>query len=419
LTPTGSQVHPDQDAATRTATPHSPEIFMMDLLATVPYYTAYLSRALLSAGANVTVGSITYYLDTACYSSRGLRLQPGCLDIVGRYPLPRGPRRVLKLIELALNLTALSLRALVRPPAILHIQYLPLVRWPLPFDLWFAQLCRKRGSALVLTVHDLMPHDTAERYKAIFHRVYQQMDALICHSDHVRGRLELEFGIDREKVHVIPHGPFFYDLPPVDRNDVRAKYGIPAHRQLVLWQGIIFPYKGVDVLLKAWQQVEQNAPDVHLIIAGTGSSELLAELKAQVQGLGLNNVALDLRFASTEELVAIYRAADIVVYPYRAITTSGALATGLSLGKAVVASDLPVFRELLTDGETALLVSPGNIDQLAQALLTLLMNESLRHRVAEQVRAINFGPQSWQKIAASTLQVYRSALAQRGTTSPQ
>src|SRR5580658_8940283 len=115
---------------------------MMDLLATVPYYTAYLSRALLSAGANVTVGSITYYLDTACYSSRGLRLQPGCLDIVGRYPLPRGPRRVLKLIELALNLTALSLRALVRPPAILHIQYLPLVRWPLPFDLWFAQLCR-------------------------------------------------------------------------------------------------------------------------------------------------------------------------------------------------------------------------------------------------------------------------------------
>jgi hypothetical protein len=93
LTPTGSQVHPDRDAATRTATaPNSPEIFMMDLLATVPYYTAYLSRALLSAGANVTVGSITYYLDTACYSSRGLRLQPGCLDIVGRYPLPRGPR---------------------------------------------------------------------------------------------------------------------------------------------------------------------------------------------------------------------------------------------------------------------------------------------------------------------------------------
>jgi len=396
------------------------DVFMMDLLATVPYYTAYLSRALLSAGANVRVGSITYYLDLACYSSRNLKLRPGCVDIVGKYPsLPRGPRRVLKLGELALNLATLSLRSLVRPPSIFHIQYLPLLRWPFPVDLWFVRLCRKRGSALVLTVHDLLPHDTAERYKEVFRALYQQMDALICHSDHVKQRLESEFGIPEQKVHVIPHGPFFYDLAVSEPDDVRAKYGIPLNRKIVLWQGIIFPYKGLDILIDAWKEIEQSGDHAHLLVVGTGSPELLEQLRNQVTQLGLRNVTMDLRFTSTEELVSIYRAADIVVYPYRAITTSGALATGLSLGKAIVASDLPVFRELLTDRQNALFVRAGDADCLSQALRTLLTDEALRRHLIDEVRAMDFGSQSWQKIAAGTLDVYRSALAERSIRPPR
>lgn len=392
------------------------DIFMMDLLATVPYYTAYLSRALLTAGARLNVGSISYYLDPNCFASRNLKLRPGCLDVVGRYPsLPRSSRRLFKLIELTLNLAALSLRSLVRAPSVIHIQYLPLLRWPLPIDLRFVQLAKERGSALVLTVHDLLPHDTADRYKAIFHDVYQQMDALICHSDHIKKRLQLEFGISDRKVHVIPHGPFFYDLPLSQNYDVRAKYGIPASRQIVLWQGIIFPYKGLDILIDAWQQIERRGDEAHLLVVGTGSPELLGEVRSQVARLGLRNVTLDLRFTSTEELVSIYRAADIVVYPYRAITTSGALATGLSLGKTIIASDLPVFRELLTDKKNALMVLPGDAAKLSQALGSLLDDEVLRRHLSDEVKAMDFGAQSWQKIAASTLDVYRSALAERSS----
>ncbi len=116
---------------------------------------------------------------------------------------------------------------------------------------------------------------------------------------------------------------------------------------LVLWQGIIFPYKGIDLLLNAWQKVEAHDEAACLVIAGTGAPELLEQIREQVSQLGLKRVHLEFRFITTEELVALYRAADIVVYPYRAITTSGALATGLALGKTIVASDLPVFREFL------------------------------------------------------------------------
>jgi glycosyltransferase involved in cell wall biosynthesis len=187
---------------------------------------------------------------------------------------------------------------------------------------------------------------------------------------------------------------------------------------MVLWQGIIFPYKGIDLLLKAWRQVELTT-DAWLVIAGTGASELLEQTRVQVAELGLKRVKLHFRFISTEELVALYRAADVVVYPYRAITTSGALATGLALGKTIVATDLPVFRELLTDGENARLVPPMDTRTLAEALTGLLQDRALRERLAEQVRAMRFGDESWLSIAKKTVAVYEKASGKRSVVSGQ
>jgi glycosyltransferase involved in cell wall biosynthesis len=177
----------------------------------------------------------------------------------------------------------------------------------------------------------------------------------------------------------------------------------------VLWQGIIFPYKGIDLLLRAWQQVEAKSENACLVIAGTGAPDLLGQIRGQVAELGLKRVKMHFRFISTEELVALYRAADVVVYPYRAITTSGALATGLALGKTIVATDLPVFRELLTDRENALLVPPQDSAVLGAALTELIEDAALRERLAVQVRAMNFGDESWLSIAKKTLAVYEEA----------
>ncbi len=379
---------------------------MMDLWATVPYYTAYLSRALLQAGVAVQIGSITYYLDRRCFRERGLRLDPGLSDVVGRLRLPRLARRVLKLLEGAANLAALSLRFLFRPPDIVHVQFLPLLRSRLPMDLWFVRFCRRRGSRLVLTVHDLLPHDTGESHRAVYQGLYAEMDALICHSGGIRTRLTEEFGVPERKISVIPHGPFFYDLPEEPSEMFAAEKG----KRLVLWQGIIFPYKGVDLLLAAWQRVEAQSEQLTLVVLGTGDPILLEQLQLQARELGLARVRFDLRFCSAEELVAAYRAAAVVVYPYRAITTSGALATGLALGKAIVASDLPVFREALVDGETALLVDPEDPDALATALLRVGKEPGLRERLGANVAALRLGDQSWTEIGSATLGVYQRVL---------
>ena len=387
-----------------------PHVFMFDLWATVPYYTAYLSRALQDAGVDVQIGSITYYLDRDCFRGRGLRLQPGFSDVVGRLNLPRVARRVFKLAEGVLNLAALSVRFAFRAPDVVHVQFLPLLRSRFPVDLWFLRFCRARGSRLVLTVHDLLPHDTGEAHRAVYAALYGQMDTLICHSEHIRTRLVSEFGVADSKVSVIPHGPFFYDLRGADEGKSMASLGVRT-RSMVLWQGIIFPYKGVDLLLKAWRQVENACESVTLVVLGTGDPALLSSLEQQARDLRLSRVSLQFRFCSAKELVAAYRAATAVVYPYRAITTSGAIATGLALGKAIVASDLPVFRELLTDEETALLVGPSDAAQLARALLRITGEPELRERLTHNVKAMHFGDMVWEQIARQTVAVYDRVIA--------
>ncbi len=388
---------------------------MMDLLAIVPYYTAYLSRALLQNGTKLTVGSITYYLDPGCCRSLGVPLDPGPLNLVGRLRLPKLPRRVLKLVEAVLNLSALTLRFIASPPDVIHVQFLPLLRSRLPMDLWFVRFFRRRGARIVLTVHDLLPHDTGERYRNLYLNLYRQMDAIICHSDHVAARLESEFQLPASRINVIPHGPFFYDISPSGTAEILNSIPAAPNRTLFLFQGILFPYKGVDLLLNAWQTVEQASSDAWLVVAGTGSPELLEQLQRQMRQLGLQRVHLHPRYISTEELVALYRAADVVVYPYRAVTTSGALATGLALGKAMVASDLKVFRELLTDHESALLVNPEDREQFATALIRMASQPDLRRTFSARIREMQYGDRTWQSIAVQTRGVYQQVLRQAGS----
>ena len=392
-------------------------VFMLDLLATVPYYTAYLTKALLKENVAVTLGSVSYYLDRSCFSSRGIKVAPGCLDVVSKCDLPRSVRRPLKLAEALLNQTILALRFLFSPPDVLHVQFLPMLTWALPFDFWFMLFCRKRGVKIVLTVHDLLPHDTGRTHKAKFFNLYRSVDWIICHSEHVRERLAKEFEVMPGSVSVIPHGPFFYDLQESVSEDVTTHDVKPPGAICVLWQGIIHPYKGVDLLLNAWQRLESLGGEHYLVVAGTGPADLLEQIREQVESLGLKRVVLKLEFVSTSELVNLYREADVVVYPYRAITTSGGLATGLALGKAIVASDLPVFRELLTHGQNALLIDPLNPDELAGALLELVQNHALRGRLATNVRAMNFGEHMWDSIAKSTAEAYRFAMPSGPTAS--
>lgn len=387
-------------------------VCMVDLWSTVPYYDAYLCEALVSSGVTTTLAAITYYLDRGCFSRKGITPQTGLIDLVGKLDLPKRLRQILKLLEGLINLTALTFRFRKHRPDVVHVQYLPLIQRGSTLELWFVRYWERLGIKIVYTVHDLLPHDSGEKHARPFRELYSRMDGLICHSETVKQELETRFAVNPNRISVIPHGPFFHDFQPQDKTQMRRRLGIAANECLALWQGIIFPYKGIAFLLDAWARLQPQQLAARLVIAGTGSAEQLSQIEQQVQNLNLQaSVLLEFRFLPLEELMALYAAADVLVYPYKAITASGALMTGLAQGKAIVATSLPPFLELLRDGENARIVNYGDTQQLADTLADLITDPEKRERLAHAVAAKQSGARSWAEIGKLTVEFYEKIKA--------
>jgi len=389
-------------------------VYMMDLVSNVPYYTGHLSAALgRMEGLRVTLGSITYSYDPAFFHRRGLRNDPGVLDFTYRLPkLPASLRRGAKLVESLVNLAAVAARFSTSRPDVLHVQFTPLVNYGLPFEIWLLRLARRLGIRIVYTVHNVLPQDTGERHRRTYEHIYRQADRLICHDQAAAVRLVGEFAIAPERISVIPHGPLFLPAGEISPKAARRRLGLREDECVVLWQGILRPYKGVAFLLDAWRRVADHNLGARLAIVGVGDDDQVRQVRRQVSELGLaDQVRLELRFVSLDELTDYYSATDILVYPYSEITTSGALMTGIGYGKAIVASALPAFERILRDGENALLVPYGKVDALAECLSGLICCPELRRRLADGLNASQSAVTGWTDIAAQTRDCYAAAVS--------
>lgn len=383
-------------------------VLLLDFWCFIPYYMAELAKGLNGQHVDARVLASTYRFDPGFFSRHGLRNNVGFLDIVSRWKIgPAWLRQPLKLFEYCCNLLLLSLKLLFSRPDILHVQYLALLSIGLPLELIPLKIGRACGTKIVCTVHNLLPHDTGDRHRKVFQRLYSMADSIICHNSVTADCLIAEFGIAAAHIQVIPHGALQPMEKPLTQSEARNALLLPADRRMVLWQGVISAYKGIDFLLDAWKLVE---PGALLVIAGTGDASLIDQLRERVAGMTRDDVRLDLFFIPPEVLPLYFRAADVVVYPYRQITTSGAMMTGLGHGKAIIATRLPTFTEMLQDEKEALLVPYGDTAALAHAMERLMHDAALRGRL--EMGACSIAAQfSWNQIAASTRACYEHVIS--------
>jgi glycosyltransferase involved in cell wall biosynthesis len=389
-------------------------VFVMDLVSIVPYYTGHLCTALKDVhGLQVDLGAISYYLDPQFFRRHSLSPAKGIVDVVSRFPaLPAAVRRLLKTAEYALNLLLLLVRWTIRRPDVLHVQFLPMLSLGIPFELWFLRVVKSMGIGVVYTVHNVLPQDGGEEHRATYRQVYGLVDRLICHDMSARDRLVAEMGVPASRIDVIPHGPLFGATGRRTRAGARRALGIPDHQRLALWQGILRPYKGVSFLLDAWRAVCRTTPDACLAIVGAGPAALVDSIRREVRALGVeSSVRLELRFVTVDELSDFYEAADVLVYPYREITSSGALMTGIGYGKPIVASKLPAFETLLTSGHDALLVDYGDTAGLSAALEKVLDDAPFAAQLGDRVRRLYEQGPHWADIARETSLSYGRVLS--------
>jgi glycosyltransferase involved in cell wall biosynthesis len=390
-------------------------VAVLDLLTIVPYYTGYLCRALARAGIEVRLASVTYHLDPVWFSQIGVPIDPGPLDLTRWYrPSWPGLRRPLKLAEYLINLTVFAAWLAVSRPPVLHVQFIPLIRYGLPLETWVLRLARALGIRVVYTVHDVLPHDGGAASLIRHRQVYQLADALIAHDENAKRRLQQDFSVAPGKIHVIPHGPLFAEAPG-DTNAERQRLGLDADACLVVYQGILRPYKGVPFLLEAWQRVQKLGLGAKLRVVGFGEAGLMEEIRRKAAEFELDrSVILDLRFVTVEEVRACLGSADVLVYPYSEITMSGALMTGVNYGKAVIATALPAFESLLRDGENALLVRYGDVEGLAAAIERLIRDRGLRQKLGAELGRAPFREVGWEEICERTRECYEAVLPRGG-----
>ena len=289
----------------------------------------------------------------------------------------------------------LRLRRHARAAELVHIQWLTLPR----ID---ARLLPDRPR--VWTVHDPPPAGRAGRGWA---EAARRMDALVAHS---RGGAELiaeRLGLDPGAIRVIPHGPLDHLTRQGEERPLPPELA-GTEGPVILCFGLIRPYKGVDVLLEAFREIE----GAELWVVGrpmmdlAGLRELAGRCRSTVRWLP--------RFVTDPEIPALFRRADLVVLPYREADQSGVLHTALAFGNAIVASAVGGFPEVAAHGDALRLVPPADAAALAAALTGLLADETERKRLAAAARAAAQGPYSWEGIAAQTLELYRGVLAAHG-----
>jgi glycosyltransferase involved in cell wall biosynthesis len=385
-------------------------VHVVDPSAYTPPYDHALCRALAAAGTEVE-------LFTSRFAYGGTPAPEGYERRELFYRLAhRGAasgrrsrsRQALKLVEHVPDM--LRYRHVARAADVVHFQWLTVQ----PLDVHLLPRRRPTGSKarpprpkLVLTAHDVLPREPRPGQLAAQRRLYERFDAVVVHSEHGRGRL-LELGVDPDRVHVIPHGTLTH-LADRSRETLafgsRPRFGQPAgppaietDRPVALFFGLLRPYKGLDVLLRAWRDID----DAELWIVGMPRMDLtrlLADAPPSVRFVP--------RFIPDAELPGYFRRADLVVLPYLEADQSGVLFTALAFGKPLLLSDVGGFPEVAATG-AARTVPAGDHAALGAALRELLADPAALAAMAERARAAAAGPFSWDAIARRTLELYRS-----------
>jgi glycosyltransferase involved in cell wall biosynthesis len=253
---------------------------------------------------------------------------------------------------------------------------------------------------LVLTAHDILPRESGAGRRRAQQRLYRHFDAVVVHSQAGRERLEQELGVPGARVHVIPHGA----LSHLAQGGGQVAPPFETEMPVVLFLGLLRPYKGLDVLLEAWRGIE----GAELWIAGAPRMDVSA-LRARAPA----GVRFDLHFINDSELRGYFRRADLVVLPYLQADQSGVLFTALAFGKPLLLSDVGGFPELGAAG-AARVVPAGDAAALHDALARLVSDGAQRAQLAAGAATAARERYAWPAIARRTLDLYEGLLGNNG-----
>jgi glycosyltransferase involved in cell wall biosynthesis len=198
-----------------------------------------------------------------------------------------------------------------------------------------AWLIRRKVKVAYL-IHNVLPHEAKAWDRWMARTTLHQGQAFIVQAPHERKRLSSL--IPRSSLVVdSPHPAYLpFQKQPLSKTEARQKLGLPIDRPVLLFFGIVRPYKGLKYLVEALAHVQQP---VHLVIAGEFWEDVTVYQK-QIETLALSDkITLFNRYIPNEEAHRLFSAADGLVAPYIDGTQSGAAGLALGYGLPMIITD--------------------------------------------------------------------------------
>jgi len=269
------------------------------------------------------------------------------------------------------------------------------LRYPLDLGLALKRL------PMVLTAHDLQPHNRSGRTLVNnFQRTYDAARAVIVHSKAASEVVSAAYGVNPERLHVIPHGDLSVSMHPLPPRAVaRVELEIPEEERVCLMFGTVEPYKGIEPVLDWWRA---NSPPATLAIAGKPFSPEYADV-LRMRGRGAKSrIRFDLTWQSAQALERWLAAADCVLFHYRAILTSGAACAARSQGIPVLIPRRLATVDLAEPNERVFRFEELETDFLEALERALAVKPDFAS--ATDWREAT----AWEKVAEQTARVYRT-----------
>jgi glycosyltransferase involved in cell wall biosynthesis len=284
---------------------------------------------------------------------------------------------------------------------------------PKNFVPWFTS----RRIKTVAVVHDLLYYQLGEDYlpeylpedvaytRMFLRRSLKRTDRIVAVSDNTRQDLLRLFGLDAKQLSVIHHGvsiPAEDEVSDVACQGVRERYTI--RNPFIFYCGSLSPRKNIVRVLEAFAMIADKVPHDFVVTAGKSWKD--TPVFEAAERLGLTHRFIQLGHVSTEDMPALYGAADCFVYPSLYEGFGMPILEAMACGCPVLTSNTSSIPEVA--GDAAAMVDPLNTQAISELLLRILtdshFSENLRRRGAE--RAAMF---TWESSARRLIDVFESS----------
>ncbi len=191
-----------------------------------------------------------------------------------------------------------------------------------------------------------------------------------------------------------------------ERRSLKERLGIPASSKVVIYLGLLAPYQGTDLLLKAARRIRHEMPDVFFLLMGFPGVERYQHMAEELGLAGHVSFPGRIPYTEAHRYLAL---GDVAVAPKMSLTEgNGKIYNYMSMGLPIVAFDAPPNREIL--GDLGVYARLGDADDLARGVVDILSRPQLAADLSTGLRSCAVREMSWSERVDELLEVYQEAL---------